>query len=67
MARLAPLLVLVLLVGACGGDDGKDVQQTVRDFVSATNDRDGDRLCDDLVTQDYLEKEGGDWKLASGS
>ena len=59
MARLAPLLVLVLLVGACGGDDGKDVQQTVRDFVSATNDRDGDRLCDDLVTQGYLEKATG--------
>src|SRR4029079_18694601 len=49
----------VLLVGACGGDDGKDVQQTVRDFVSATNDRDGDRLCDDLVTQGYLEKATG--------
>ena len=59
MARLAPLLVLVLLVGACGGDDGKEVQQTVRDFVSATNDRDGDRLCNDLVTQDYLEKATG--------
>ena len=59
MARLAPLLVLVLLVGACGGDDGKEVQQTVRDFVSATNDRDGDKLCDDLVTQDYLEKATG--------
>jgi len=59
VARLAPLLVLVLLVGACGGDDGKDVQQTVRDFVSATNDRDGDRLCDDLVTQGYLEKATG--------
>jgi hypothetical protein len=59
VARLAPLLVLVLLVGACGGDDGKEVQQTVRDFVSATNDRDGDKLCDDLVTQDYLEKATG--------
>jgi hypothetical protein len=59
VARLAPLLVLVLLVGACGGDDGKEVQQTVRDFVSATNDRDGDKLCNDLVTQDYLEKATG--------
>jgi hypothetical protein len=59
VARLAPLLVLVLLVGACGGDDGEEVRQTVRDFVSATNDRDGDKLCDDLVTQDYLEKATG--------
>jgi ketosteroid isomerase-like protein len=60
MARLAPLLVLVLLLGACGGgDDSEQVRQTVRDFVKATNDRDGDRLCDDLVTQDYLEKATG--------
>jgi hypothetical protein len=60
MARLAPLLVLVLVLGACGGgDDGAQVKQTVRDFVKATNERDGDRLCDDLVTQDYLEKATG--------
>jgi hypothetical protein len=60
MARLAPLLVLVLVLGACGGgDDSAQVKQTVRDFVKATNDRDGDRLCDDLVTQEYLEKATG--------
>jgi hypothetical protein len=60
MARLAPLLVLVLVLGACGGgDDSVEVKQTVRDFVKATNDRDGDRLCDDLVTQEYLEKATG--------
>ena len=60
MARLAPLLVLVLLLGACGGgSDSEQVQQTVRDFVTATNDRDGDRLCDDLVTREYLEKATG--------
>jgi hypothetical protein len=60
MARLAPLLVLVLVLGACGGgDDSAQVKQTVRDFVKATNDRDGDRLCDSLVTQEYLEKATG--------
>ncbi len=60
MARLAPLLVLVLVLGACGGgDDSAQIKQTVRDFVRATNDRDGDRLCDDLVTHDYLEKATG--------
>jgi hypothetical protein len=60
MARLAPLLVLLLLLGACGGgSDSEQVQQTVRDFVMATNDRDGDRLCDDLVTREYLEKATG--------
>jgi hypothetical protein len=60
MARLAPLLVLLLVLGACGGgDDSAEVKETVRDFVKATNDRDGDRLCDDLVTQEYLEKATG--------
>ena len=60
MARLAPLLVLLLLLAACGGGDDKDeIKQAVRDFVTATNARDGDRLCDDLLTQDYLEKATG--------
>jgi hypothetical protein len=60
MVRLAPLLVLLLLLGACGGgSDSEQVKQTVRDFVTATNDRDGDRLCDDLVTREYLEKATG--------
>jgi Domain of unknown function (DUF4878) len=62
MARLALLLSLcsLLLVAACGGgnDDAK-VKDALRNFVSATNDRDGDRLCDDLVTQDYLERATG--------
>jgi ketosteroid isomerase-like protein len=58
--RLVPLLAACLLLGACGGgDDGAEVKDTVRDFVKATNARDGDRLCNDLVTQDYLEKATG--------
>ena len=59
--RLAPLLAAWLVLAACGGggDDSADVKDTVRDFVKATNERDGDRLCNDLVTQDYLEKATG--------
>jgi predicted lipid-binding transport protein (Tim44 family) len=53
------LLLLLLLPAGCGGDgndDAGDVRQTIRDFVQATNERDGDTLCGELLTQEYLEK-----------
>ncbi len=54
------MLALAVALSACGGgDDSKDAQQAVRDFVQATNDRDGDRLCGDLLSQDYMEKATG--------
>ncbi len=58
--RLALALALILALSACGGgDDSEDVQQAVRDFVTATNERDGDRLCGELLSQDYMEKATG--------
>ena len=60
MRRLAPVLVLCVALGACGGgDDTEDVRQVVRDFVEATNERDGDTLCEELLTQEYLEQATG--------
>jgi hypothetical protein len=57
------LLALALALAACGGDgndnDAEDARQAVRDFVEATNARDGDRLCGELLTQEYLEKYTG--------
>ncbi len=49
-----------MVLTACGGsDDEADAQQTVRDFVEATNRRDGERLCGDLVTQRFKEQATG--------
>ena len=50
------LTCLLALVAGCGGDDKKDAEQTVRDFVKAVNERDADAYCDDLITQAFLEK-----------
>jgi len=61
MGRALPLLLLALAAGCGGGgdDDPGEVRQTVRDFVKATNQRDGQTLCGDLLTQEYKEKATG--------
>ena len=57
MVRRVALICLLVAVSGCGGgDDKKDAQQTVRDFVQATRERDADRFCDELVTQEFLEQ-----------
>jgi hypothetical protein len=57
VARALPLLLLALAGCGGGGDDDPDeVRQTVRDFVKATNEQDGETLCGELLTQEYLEK-----------
>ncbi|HYN52927.1 MAG TPA: hypothetical protein VES62_18550, partial [Thermoleophilaceae bacterium] len=58
--RTLPAIALLLGLAACGGSDEKaDAQQTVRDFVQATNERDGERLCGELVTQQFKEQATG--------
>jgi hypothetical protein len=56
---LVAMLALMAAPAACGGGDDGDASQAVRDFVQATNERDGDRLCGDLLTQEYLEQATG--------
>jgi ketosteroid isomerase-like protein len=60
VARTTALLACALLAfAACGGgsSDREDVEQTLRDFVTALNTRDADRFCDDLVTREFIEKQ----------
>lgn len=62
MTRRATLSLLCLCaaLAGCGGDsaDG-DPAQTVRDFVTATRERDADTFCGKLVTQEFLEETTG--------
>jgi hypothetical protein len=57
VVRRIALICLLLAVPSCGGgDDKEDAEQTVRDFVQATRERDADKFCDQLVTQEFLEQ-----------
>jgi hypothetical protein len=55
----ALLASFVLALPACGGNDEKDVQKTVREFVKATREKDADKWCGKLVTRDFLEQVTG--------
>jgi hypothetical protein len=58
--RLTVVLLAAVGLAACGGgNDKKDAEQTVRDFVKATNARDADKLCDDLLSKDFIEQTTG--------
>ncbi len=60
MARIASficvLALLALLAGCGGGSDEEKVEQTIRDFVTAVNERDADAYCDDLITDEFRER-----------
>jgi hypothetical protein len=57
---LAIVAAGTLLPVACGGDDDTEaVEQTVRDFVRATDRRDADAFCGELVTQEFLVQSTG--------
>ena len=43
-------------MSACGGNDKADAEKTVRDFVIATDKRDADKFCDELITKEFLEQ-----------
>src|SRR5919197_3731398 len=58
--RLTVVLLAALWLAACGGgNDKQEAEQTVRDFVTATNERDADKLCDDLLSKDFIEQTTG--------
>ena len=53
------LAAAALALAACGDDDKDDVEQTVRDFVSASSEPDPEAFCGEIVTQEFLEQATG--------
>ena len=58
MKRALPILVVAAIAG-CGGGGGseqEDAERTVRDFVEASNERDTEKLCEELLSQEFVEQ-----------
>jgi len=54
---LAAVLVAVLALAACGGGNDEDqAKDTVRQFFTALEDKDAGKLCDDLLSKDFIEQ-----------
>ena len=59
MARIGPFICMLALAAAAGcggGNDAEDAEATVREFVTAVNERDADTYCDDLITDEFREQ-----------
>ncbi len=51
------MAVACALVGSgCGSSDEEEAAKTVREFAKASNAGDVDKVCDELVTEEFLEK-----------
>jgi hypothetical protein len=58
---LTAALVLAVVVAGCGGggNDEGDAKATVTQFFTAIEKRDSAKLCDDLLTKDFIEQSTG--------
>jgi hypothetical protein len=61
VARRVPALLATaaLALGACGGGEAQDPDEVVRDFVSATRDGDSERLCDEILSAEFIAQSTG--------
>jgi hypothetical protein len=57
--RAIGLVVAATLVSAVpgcgGGNDREDAEKAVREFARAANERNADKLCGELVTEEFVE------------
>lgn len=54
------MLVLACpFTAGCGDDRSAKPEQVVRDFVKATNDHDSERLCEEILTPEFIAEATG--------
>jgi hypothetical protein len=56
LTRAARLLAAAVLITGCGKSESEEATDVVREFVVAANERDADRLCGDLVTENFVRQ-----------
>jgi hypothetical protein len=50
-------MLAALAMAGCGGeDDEAEAERVLRDYVKAANDRDADKFCGDLATDELVEQ-----------
>ena len=60
MRRLLAAAIVLGVLAGCGGDtDSSDAKTTVRQFFTAIEKQDAAKLCDDLLTKDFIEESTG--------
>jgi hypothetical protein len=59
IAALLTLAALALASCGGGGNSADDPEEVVREFVSATNHRDSDKLCDELLSPGFIAESTG--------
>ena len=59
MRRLLPLLLAPCVLAACGGANESDVEDAIRGWAKAANERDTEAFCNDYVTQEFAERVSG--------
>jgi hypothetical protein len=58
-ALTAALVLGVVVAGCGGGTDEGDAKTTVTQFFTAIQKQDAAKLCDDLLTKDFIEQSTG--------
>jgi ketosteroid isomerase-like protein len=52
-------LAVLIALGGCGGNDTHAPEQVVREFVNATRAGDADKLCDEILSPEFIARATG--------